>query len=228
MSEELVNQLQVRTMFTIPIFGGIEITETIVVTWIAMGIIIVFSLLATRHLSVEDPSRGQLILESVISKFDGFFSRLVGKKGKQYVPYFLFLFFFITTINLLPVFGFKPPAKDINLTASMAIITIVLVQVAGIREKKVGGWLKSFSEPVAMITPMNILELFTKPFSLCMRLMGNMFGGFAIMQLIEYSMPAVVPAFASLYFDFFDGILQAFVFSFLTALYVQGAIGQAE
>ena len=75
-----------------------------------------------------------------------------------------------------------------------------------------------------MITPMNILELAIRPVSLCMRLFGNVLGAYIVMELIIYCVPAVVPLVASAYFDIFDGILQAYVFCFLTSLFIQESI----
>jgi F-type H+-transporting ATPase subunit a len=75
-----------------------------------------------------------------------------------------------------------------------------------------------------VVTPLNILELGIKPLSLCMRLFGNVLGAFVIMNLIEVVVPLIVPVALSLYFDLFDGLLQAFVFTFLTTLYMQEAM----
>ena len=100
----------------------------------------------------------------------------------------------------------------------------MLVQISAIRAKGTKGWAKSFAEPVAIVAPLNVMELAIKPLSLCMRLFGNVLGAFVVMKLIEVVVPAVVPIPLSLYFDFFDGFLQAFVFTFLTALYMQEAI----
>jgi F-type H+-transporting ATPase subunit a len=223
LSSKIVDAINVNTAFTIPIFGGIKIAESIVVMWLVMGVIMAAALLMTRNLSVENPSRKQLALEMAVTKIYNFFYRLVGENGKAYIPYFMCLMTFIGVSDLFPLLGFKPPTKDLSVTATLAGISIVLVEYAGIRAKGGKGWLKSFTEPIALVTPLNFLEILIKPFSLCMRLMGNMLGGFAIMELIKYAVPAVVPAFASLYFDIFDGLLQAFVFTFLTALYIQEA-----
>ncbi len=100
----------------------------------------------------------------------------------------------------------------------------MLVQIAGIREKKVGGWLKSFAQPIGIMLPMNIMELFIKPLSLCMRLFGNIFAAFVIMELVKMVVPVVLPAALCLYFDLFDGLLQAYVFVFLTSLYINEAV----
>ena len=78
------------------------------------------------------------------------------------------------------------------------------------------------------MVPMNILELFIKPLSLCMRLFGNILGAYIIMELIIYCVPAVVPLAASAYFDIFDGLLQAYVFCFLTSLFIQESIADDD
>ena len=77
---------------------------------------------------------------------------------------------------------------------------------------------------MGIMLPMNILELFIKPLSLCMRLFGNILGAYIIMELIIFCIPAVVPLVFSFYFDIFDGLLQAYVFCFLTSLFIQEAV----
>lgn len=103
-------------------------------------------------------------------------------------------------------------------------MSIVLIEYAGIHQKGVKGWVKSFAEPMPIITPINILEIFIKPLSLCMRLFGNVLGAFVVMELIKIIVPAIIPVAFSLYFDIFDGLIQAYVFVFLTALFIKEAI----
>ncbi|MBR5116833.1 MAG: F0F1 ATP synthase subunit A, partial [Lachnospiraceae bacterium] len=81
-----------------------------------------------------------------------------------------------------------------------------------------------FTQPIVIVTPFNILDLVTRPLSLCMRLFGNVLGAFVIMKLIEQVLPVFLPAVFSVYFDLFDGLLQAYVFVFLTSLYIKEAV----
>ena len=74
------------------------------------------------------------------------------------------------------------------------------------------------------MVPINLMEIVTRPLSLCMRLFGNVLGAFVIMKLLELFVPAVLPAICSLYFDFFDGLIQAYIFVFLTGLFIREAI----
>ena len=96
----------------------------------------------------------------------------------------------------------------------------MIVEAAGIYYLGVKKWLHKFTEPIAIVTPINILEVFTRPLSLCMRLFGNVLGSFVIMELIKMIVPVFLPTVFSLYFDIFDGLLQAYVFVFLTSLYI--------
>ena len=77
---------------------------------------------------------------------------------------------------------------------------------------------------MAIITPINIMEVIIKPLALCMRLFGNVLGSFVVMELIKIIVPAFVPLVFSLYFDIFDGLIQAYVFVFLTALFIKEAM----
>ncbi|MBR3645274.1 MAG: F0F1 ATP synthase subunit A, partial [Lachnospiraceae bacterium] len=104
-------------------------------------------------------------------------------------------------------------------------MSILIFVGATIKHKGFFKWLKS------LINPINILDLFTRPLSLCMRLFGNVLGAFVVMKLVELALASVcggyfvvVPPILSLYFDLFDGLLQAYVFVFLTSLYIKEAI----
>ena len=125
---------------------------------------------------------------------------------------------------MIGILGFKPPTKDMNVTAALALMSILLIEFAGIHKKGVRRWLKSFAEPIAIVAPINVLEVFIKPLSLCMRLFGNVIGAFVIMKLIEHILPWALPIPFSMYFDVFDGLIQAYVFVFLTGLFIKEAI----
>lgn len=99
-----------------------------------------------------------------------------------------------------------------------------MIQAAGIREKGVKKWLRSFKEPMPIMLPMNILELIIKPLSLCMRLFGNVLGAYVVMELIKIMIPVGIPVVFSFYFDIFDGFIQAYVFVFLTSLFMSEAM----
>lgn len=217
-------ELECEVVFTIPIFGGIDVSESTVVTWIMMAVITLLCIVLVRNLSIEKPGRKQLALETIVGGLHKFFYELVGEYGKRYIPYLMTVIIYIGFSNIIGYFGFKPPTKDLNVTLGLSIMSILLIEYAGIHRKGVKGWIKSFAEPIPIILPINILELFIKPLSLCMRLFGNVLGAFVIMELIKILVPIAIPIPFSLYFDLFDGLIQAYVFVFLTSLFIEEAV----
>ena len=157
--ESLMEELNCNTVFTIPLFGGIPVLESVVVTWIIMAIMMIGSLILVKGLKMRNIGKKQAALESGFTFLYRFFGDLLGEDGKAYIPY-----------------------------------------------------------------PINVLELFIRPLSLCMRLFGNVLGAVVVMALIKYLLPVVVPLPFSGYFDIFDGVIQAYVFVFLTSLYIKEAV----
>jgi len=219
----LIEELNCDTVFTIPLFGGISISESVVVTWIIMAVLTIASICLVRNLRVENPGKKQLLLETAISGIYKFFEETIGEHGKRYIPYLMTVMLYLGVANLIGLLGFKPPTKELNVTVALALMSIILIEYAGIHQKGVKNWLKSFAQPVAIIAPINILEIVIRPLSLCMRLFGNVLGAFVVMELIKLLVPVFIPVVFSCYFDIFDGLIQAYVFVFLTALFIKEA-----
>ena len=222
--ESLLEELNCETVFTIPLFGGIPISESIVVTWIIIGVLTLLAILFVRNLRVENPGKKQIVLETAIGGMYHFFEDSMGSHGKRYIPYMITVGLYIGVANLIGLFGFKPPTKDMNVTIALAFMSILLIEIAGVKQKGFKGWIKSFAQPVPIILPINILEVFIRPLSLCMRLFGNVLGAFVVMELIKLLIPVFIPVVFSLYFDIFDGLIQAYVFVFLTSLFIKEAL----
>ena len=213
----LLEELNCDVVFTIPIY------ESVVVTWIIMLAVLLICVLLVRNLKVENPGRKQIVLETAVQGLYNFFKGTIGEHGTAYIPYLMSVVLYIGIANLIGLIGFKPPTKDMNVTVALAVMSIVLIEVAGVRQKGTKGWLKSFAEPMPIVLPINVLEVFIKPLSLCMRLFGNVLGSFVIMELLKIVVPAFLPAVFSCYFDIFDGLIQAYVFVFLTSLFIKEA-----
>ncbi len=225
LQEELTCATTIKIPFLekIPLIGSDGIAESIVVTWILMAVLILFAFIMTRNLKVHNISKRQAVIELIVTKITGMVEGMVGEDGKRYVTYLATVLIYVVIANICGIFGFKSPTKDLNVTIALAVMSIILIEYAGIHRKGVGKWLHSFIEPVPIIAPINVLELFIRPLSLCMRLFGNILGAFVIMELLKLVVPIFVPAVFSLYFDFFDGAIQAYVFVFLTSLFIKEA-----
>lgn len=223
LAEKLMEELECRTAFTIPVFGGIPVPESCVVTWIIMAVLVIASILLVRRFKTV-PTGVQCLLEAGISWLNNFFLEILGPKGKKYLPILETLIIYIGFSNIIGLFGLRAPTKDLGVAASLAIVAIILIQYCSIREKGAKGWLKSFKEPMGIMLPINILELVIKPLSLCMRLFGNVLGAFVVMELIKLIVPVGLPLVFGMYFDLFDGLIQAYVFVFLTSLFMSEAM----
>jgi F-type H+-transporting ATPase subunit a len=240
-----------KVIFSIPFPGGksitlfgqemhsIDINETVIISWITMAALIIASILLTRRLK-KVPRGAQVFLEAGIEFLNNFAGEHFGRRAGIYGPYIGTVFLFLLLANIIPAFSplsipvlgiepplvIKPPARDINFTAALALVSILLVLIGGLRARGLKGWCRQLLQPVPLMLPFNLLEYIIRPLSLCLRLFGNILGGFIIMLLIEKALPVplVIPAALSVYFDFFDGLIQAVVFTFLTTLFVAEAV----
>lgn len=222
-ASELMSQLESKVSFVIPMFGGIPVASSIVITWGIMLFLLALSMIFVRNLKMV-PTGSQIYLESAVGWLNNFFEDILGEEGKRYFPYLGTVAIYIGCANLIGILGLTPPTKDLNVTAGLSIMSIFLIEYSGFKAKGFKGWVKSFAEPMPLLAPINFLEVFIRPLSLCMRLFGNVLGGFVVMELIKLVAPAIIPIPFSLYFDIFDGLIQTYVFVFLTSLFMKEKI----
>jgi F-type H+-transporting ATPase subunit a len=234
---EFINHgLSFQTIFTIkagPI--SIPITETVIVTWAVMAVLVVLSLILTRRLAMF-PGKVQVLLEAFVDLINRTAKEHLGKAWRVFAPYFTTVALFIFTSSIIgifspvlvgaaePAFIVKPPTRDVNVTGALASITIGLVIVGGIVYRGPRGWLKSFIHPMPAMLPFTLLEYVIKPVTLALRLFGNIVGAYIIMLLLEYAIPVAVLPVASLYFDFIDSAIQTLVFTLLSFIYLGEAV----
>lgn len=235
MGEKLTHAMEPHPVFEIDLFGFvIPVSDLVVTMWVIMAVMILLAFFLTRKLTLI-PNKRQNIVEIIVEFINNLVKDAIGPHHwKTFAPYlgtvFLFLIFSntISIFNIIPGgeegFKLRPPTRNINVTVCLAVMSICVVVYAGIRFKKVGGWLKSFAKPTPIMLPFNILDYVIKPTSLALRLFGNILGAFIVMELIYMAFPIFAPAMLSLYFDLFDGILQAYVFVFLTSIYISEAL----
>ena len=217
--ESLVSELGNRTAFTIPLFGGIDVSDSVVVTWIIMALLVVLSLLLTRKLSVRSPGKVQIVLESMVEFLNNFVKTNIGSHWRPFAPWLGTVSLYIGISNLIGIFGLTPPTKDISVTAALAIMSMLLIYGAQFRYNGFVGGLKKFAEPMPLLVPINLMEVAVRPLALCMRLFGNILGAYIVMEMLKFVVPVVLPAVFSIYFDLFDGLIQTVVFVFLTTLF---------
>ena len=218
--ERLMEELENPTAFTIPIFGGIPVGQSVVITWGIMAVLVVLSILFTRNLK-KVPGKAQLVAEMYVGFMNKFAKKYMGQHWKSFAPYLGTVGLYLGLANMIGLFGIAPPTKDLNVTAGLALMSCGLIYGSSFRFKGLKGGLHKFLEPTPLLLPINLMEVIIRPLSLCMRLFGNVLGAFIIMELIKLALPVGLPLAASMYFDVFDGVIQTVVFVFLTTMFTQ-------
>ncbi len=232
-------------LFTLPFFGGINITETVVNSWILMVVIVGICIFLTRNLKTQNPSKRQIVAEKLYLMLYNLVKDVMGEKNLKYVPYIGTLFTFSIIGSLSSLTGLRPITGDLSTTLGWALVTFALVQYTNIKTHGVGGWLKSFTEPVIVITPLNLISEVANPISIAFRHFGNIASGLVITSLVYGALAALsnlilgfipndfissipilqigIPAVLSIYFDLFTSFLQAYIISMLTMVFVSSA-----
>lgn len=132
LTETLMEELNCKTVLKLPVLGGIS--ESVVVTWIIMAVLVLLSIILVRNLKVENPGKVQLALESMIGWAQDFFEGIIGKENKAYVPYLITVLLYLAVSNTIGLLGFKPPTKDLNVTAALAIMSMCVIEFSGIHK----------------------------------------------------------------------------------------------
>lgn len=203
--------------------GSIPIYSTVVNTWVIMAILLPLAYFLTRNLSTV-PKGAQHLLEMLAEFFYDLLEDNMGKEGRKYLPLVGTLFVFILFLNLawfIP--GMRPPTTDLSTTVSFALVTIILVQLIGIKKQGLGGYIKHFFQPNPFLFPLNVIEELVKPVSLSLRLFANMFGEKTVVAVLFIMIPLLVPTPVQL-LGVIMGLIQALVFSLLTAVYISSFV----
>ena len=223
----------IEVLFYLPF--DIPVTNVVVMSWIVMAVLILFAFVSTRKFKLV-PKGIQNVAEIVVEVLTNFVVGLIGKEGKRYAPYIGTVALFLALSNTAGALYLDhltggivgPSTRGIAIPVALALMTILVTIGAGIRKKGFIGFLKSLFQPVVVLFPFKILEFFIKPLSLSMRLFGNVLGAYILMEIIIESIPIVFPSICSLYFDLFEGLLQVFVFTLLSSLYIAEEVHEEE
>ena len=235
-----------RILFELPF--GITITATQVNMWLVMAGIAIVCAWLTHDLKVKPTSKRQIIAEYLVNTVENFVTGNMGPRWKWFVPYIAALFSLAMFSSLISLLGMYPPTSDLNTTAGWAIMTFILITFYKIKSNGFFGYAKGLTEPIFIMTPMNVLGEFATPLSMAFRMFGNVASGSVVSALIYAALAALnqavfgwlpgvlgewassfpilqlgIPAILSLYFDVFSGVLQAFIFCMLTMLYIAAA-----
>jgi F-type H+-transporting ATPase subunit a len=225
------------------------ITQTTISLFVVTISLILLAYFLTRKIT-KRPGKVQVLLEKVITMLYNMVEDTMGKHNLKFAPYIGTLFVSSIIGSLIGTTQlFRSTTADLSVTMAWALVTTGMVWYQNIKHLGLKTWLKGFTEPIFIMTPMNIVSEIASPLSLAFRHFGNVAGGGVLTTLIYAALAllsnailgwipgiiaeipffqAGIPAFLSLYFDFFSGFVQAFVFSLLTMVYVAGACPPPE
>ena len=280
-----------HTIQNVPVLGKIEITQTLVVSWLVVAIIAFLAIWLGNGLKVSGISRKQAVAEMVYTALVNFVRGNMGPDFDRYIPLVGAIFISSLVSNLISLVGIWSPTADLMTELAWGLVVFVLITYHKIKASGLGGYLKGFLDPIFVLLPINIMSECFTPVSMACRHFGNILSGSVISTLIYAALvagnnalfrllgaslyvgiafaavgvalfflgrksgkkfPLVIgiiaavlgvlgvitnlgatfpwltvgiPAIPSLYFDWFGGCIQAFIFCTLTTLFIKQAAG---
>ena len=170
--------------FTIPIFGGIPITQTTVSSWLVTGLLIWACLWINKNLK-KRPEGFQVIVEELVKMLYDLVGSAMGQHNLHWAPFIGTIFLSSICGSLIGLTGFlRSVTADLSCTLVWSIMVSVIIWYNNIKNNGFVGWLKGFTEPVAVMTPMNIVSEIAQPVSMAFRHFGNVAGGGVITSII--------------------------------------------
>lgn len=202
-------------------------TETILMTWLAMAIVIFVSCLAVRNLKAV-PTGWQNFVEMIVVWLHGQIDSMMGKRGRLLAPFIVSLFLFLLTSNLIGLIPtLASPTNDLNTTLGLALLVVTMVHCLGLYYKG-GHYIAHFFQPFAPFVVINMIEEIAKPITLAFRLFGNILAGeiliIVLLRLTENPFLMTPPSVAWLGFSIFISCVHAVIFTMLSMAYLGNAL----
>ncbi len=213
--------------------GHHAVPDHIVMAMIVAILVICAAAWLRRKLSVDEPGRAQHLVEVLLEALQGLMKEVIGKGSEKYTPLIFALGVYIFAGNVIgQIPGFISPTSNLNITASCAICVFFYYNYQGIRKHGFVRYLKHFAGPVWwlawLLFPVEIVSHLARPFSLSMRLFGNIFAEELIIgSLNRYIFPFLV-SLPVMFLGLFASTIQAFIFVLLTSVYISGAVEEAH
>lgn len=211
---------------TVTIFG-IGISETILVAWAVMLIIILAAIIirvfVLRNFKTV-PKGIQNVLEMFVEFSEKFTKSNIGARAPWFASYVFTIAIMIVATSFAELFGFRPPPTDINFTIAIAAMSFIIINAFGFFYTGIFGRIKWFFKPKAFMFPINIATHVVIPISLSFRLFGNMFAGMIVMDLLYSVISIGVPAVLAIYFNLFHVGIQTYIFLILTLSFMEETV----
>lgn len=186
-----VNVTGAYIYFQIPIFGGINVTQTMLSVFLVTVILCVAGILIGHKITVR-PGKTQALVERLILMLRGMLVDTMGEHNAHWVPYIATIFLSSIFGSFIGLTGFlRSSTADLSVTLTWSVMTTGLIWYHSIKNNGFFGWLKGFTEPVVVMTPMNIISEIAQPVSMAFRHFGNVAGGGVITMIIYTALSMV-------------------------------------
>lgn len=215
----------VTPLTSVNLFGyDFQITLSLIVQWVIVLFLILLIVFINRNLK-NMPDKKQSVVEIFVEFVEKTVEDTMGKSFKSFVPFIGTLATYLLMMNLVGIFGIKPPTTDYSVTLAMGLITFIVIQGYTIKKVGIVHYFIGYAKPIAVLLPVNMMERIMFPVSLSLRLFGNMFAATIIMELVYEALGHVawiaqlgIPIPLHMYFDLFDGTIQMVIFVMLTMI----------
>lgn len=216
----------IKGLIRFELFGQ---TLWITTTHVSMLLIMLFIIAVACIIRVnlkgpeETPGMLQSFAEIAIEMLENMVTGIMGSNAGRFMNYIGTIFIFILLSNISGIFGLRSPTADFGVTLPLGLLTFLIVQYQNVKNNKFGAVTNLF-QPVPFLFPINLIGEIAAPFSLGLRLFGNILSGTVIVALYYGMVPILfkigIPAALHVYFDLFSGCIQAYVFCMLTMVYI--------
>lgn len=221
---KFASPLESHALFAI---GPVPVTRPVVTTWAIMAALTLASWAVTRRLRLR-PSRPQALAELVIDAIAAQIRETMQTAPARYLPLIGTLFIFVLAANwcsMIP--GVEPPTATLETDAALALIVFGATIWFGIRALGVAGYLRTFAAPSILLAPINLVELFTRSFSLMVRLFGNVMSGVFMIGVV-LSLAGLFVPIPLMVLELLTGAVQAYIFAALAMVFIGSAISEAS
>ena len=207
--------------------GIVPVSRTVVTTWGLMTALTIGCWLATRGLRLAAGS-WQAVIEATVGWIEEQLSSLLNREAGPFLPLLGTLFIFLVVANISGIVpGIKAPTASIETSAALTSVIFMSVHIFGVRFQGLGRYLKGYIKPNPILLPLNILSEITRSFSLAMRLFGNIMSEELVVAIILALAGLLVPI-PFMAFGILIGLVQAYIFTVLAAVYIAGGLGALE
>ena len=174
--------------FTIPVFGGINITQT-TVSFLIVTILLCWACISLGKNLKKRPDGKQVLVEKGVMMLRNMVVESMGEHNARWTPFIGTIFLSSICGSLIGLTGFlRSATADLSCTLVWALMVTAIIWYNNIKNLGFLGWLKGFTEPIVVMTPMNIISEIAQPVSMAFRHFGNVAGGGVITALIYTSL----------------------------------------